>query len=92
MDNHIMIDTDILKNEQIDNNTLALYIRLVNLVDKQGVVVLSGEELMEVGKSKNLKSLLDRVDILESNKLLERSGTIDRKRAYKLNKEFYYKV
>ena len=46
---------------------------------------------MEVGKSKNLKSLLDRVDILESNKLLERSGTIDRKRAYKLNKEFYYK-
>lgn len=91
MDNHIMIDTDIIKDERINGNTLALFIYMATEADRQGIVVLSGEELKVVARNKDLQTLLDRINTLEAYGYLERLDKVNRKSCYKLNRNYYHK-
>ena len=91
MDNHLMLDLDIIKDERLNASTLALFIYLATETDKDGILVASGEELKVIGRNKDLQTLLSRINILEEYGYLERLDKVNRKSCYKLNRNFYYK-
>lgn len=91
MENHLMLDLDIIKDERLNGNTLALFIYMASEADKEGVVVLSGEELKGVARNKDLQTLLDRINTLQEYGYLERMDKVNRKSCYKLNRNYYYK-
>lgn len=91
MDNHIMLDMDIIKDRRLNGNTLALFIYLASITDKDGVVVISGEELKYLANNKDLQTLLSRINTLEKYGYLERLDKVNRKSCYKLNRNFFYK-
>lgn len=91
MDNHIMLDMDIIKDRRLNGNTLALFIYLASITDKDGTVVISGEELKELANNKDLQTLLSRINTLEEYGYLERLDKVNRKSCYKLNRNFFYK-
>jgi len=91
MDNHLMLDLDIVKDKRLNASTLALFIYLATETDKDGILVASGEELKAIGRNKDLQTLLSRINTLEEYGYLERLDKVNRKSCYKLNRNFYYK-
>lgn len=86
-----MLDLDIIKDDRLNGNTLALFIYLASEADKDGIVVLSGEELKEVARNKDLQTLLNRINVLEEMGYIKRMEKVNRKSCYKINKNYYYK-
>lgn len=91
MDNHLMLDLDIINDDRLNASTLALFIYLAKEADKEGILVASGEELKVIGRNKDLQTLLSRINTLEEYGYLERLDKVNRKSCYKLNRNFYYK-
>ena len=91
MDNHLMLDLDIIKDKRINASMLALFIYLATEADKDGILIASGEELKVIGRNKDLQTLLSRINTLEECGYLERLDKVNRKSCYKLNRNFYYK-
>lgn len=66
------------------------FLQLINK-SEDGIVTLSGKELMELVKCKNKETVLGYINVLESKGYITRIDPIDRKNTFKLNNIYFWK-
>ncbi|MGG5460291.1 hypothetical protein [Clostridium sp. B9] len=82
-------------NEEILNSNLKAqhvytFLQLVNK-SENGIVTLSGKELMDLVKCKNKETVLGYLNILIENGYISKLEPIDRKNTFQLNKQYFWK-
>lgn len=87
----ISIKDDMLNDDRLKAQHVYTFLQLVKIANDGGIAIVSGKELMDLVKCKDLETVLKYIKVLIDAEYVTKLEPINRKSAYQLNKYCYWK-